>query len=112
MALTYSLLGQKRENSTNAVFVYSPAASTETIIRSVIIANTTASTVKVRMFLDDNGSTYDETTSLAWDVEIPGNSVWDREVTLCMNDATGNFAYRSSVANALTISVFGREKTT
>lgn len=111
MALLYRQFGQKRENSTNAVSVYSPAASTEAIISSIVVANTTASTVKVRMFLDINGTTYDESTAIAWDVDILGNRVWDREVTFCMNNSSGNLAYRSSVANALTITVSGLEKT-
>ncbi len=111
MPRAYSQVGQTRENSTNAVSVYSPAASTQTIIRSIVVVNTTASAVTVRIFLDDNGTTYDETTAIAWNVNIPGNSAWDREVTFCMNDSAGNLAYRSSVANALTITVSALEIT-
>ena len=107
MANSYQQLGQARENSTNAVSVYSPGASEEVIIKSVIVANTSGSAATVRIFHDDDGTTYDESTALAWDVNIPADSVWDREVTLCMNDSTGNLAYRSSVANALTITAYG-----
>ena len=110
MANTFKQLGQARENSTNAVSVYSPSTSTETIIKSILVANTSGANATVRMFLDDNGTTYDESTAIAWDVTIPANSVWDREVTLCMNVSTGNFAYRSSVANALTITLCGTEQ--
>ena len=111
MANTFKQLGQARENSTNAVSVYSPPASTETIVKSIIIANTSGADATVRMFVDDDGTTYDESTSVAWDVNIPAGSVWDREVTVTMNDSTGNFAYRSSVANALTITLNGVEQT-
>lgn len=111
MGFTYKELGQSRENSTNAVSVYSPGASTEAIIKFVNIANTSGSDATVRMFVDNNGTTYDESTAIAWDVTVPANSVWDREVTVCMNNSSGNFAYRSSVANALTISIYGTEKT-
>ena len=111
MANTFKLLGQARENSTNAVFVYSPPASTETIIKSIVVANTSGAVATVRMFIDDDGTTYDESTSIGWDVTIQAGSVWDREVTFCMNNSSGNFAYRSSVANALTITLSGTEQT-
>ena len=110
MANTFKQLGQARENSTNAVSIYSPAVNTETIIKSIIITNTSGASATVRMFIDSNGTTYDETTAIAWDVDIPIDGVWDREVTMCMNDSTGNFAYRSSVANALTITLNGVEQ--
>ncbi len=111
MPRTYKQLGQKRENSTNAVSVYSPAASTQTIIKSIIVTNTTASVAKVRVFVDSNGTTYDENTSIVWDAEVPGNKLMSMEITLCMNDSTGNLAYRSSIANALTVTVSGLEIT-
>jgi hypothetical protein len=107
MANTYQQLGQARENSTNAVSVYSPGASEEAIIKSIIVANTSGADATVRIFVDDDGTTYDESTAIAWDVTIPADSVWDFETTICMNDATGNLAYRSSVSNALTVTVNG-----
>lgn len=111
MANTYQLLGQARENSTNAVSVYSPGASEEVIIKTIIVANTSGANATVRIFHDDDGTTYDESTAIAWDVTIPANSTWDRGMTICMNNASGNLAYRSSVANALTITVYGCIKT-
>jgi acetyltransferase-like isoleucine patch superfamily enzyme len=111
MANTYQQLGQARENSTNAVSVYSPGASEEVIIKQIIVANTSGAAATVRMFHDNDGTTYDESTTVGWDVTIPANSVWDRGVTICMNNAAGNFAYRSSVANALTITIYGVVKT-
>ena len=111
MGLTYKLLGQARENSTNAVSVYSPSASTETIIKTIVVANTTSSAATFRMFVDDNGTTYDESTALAFDMDISANSVVQFDGEYIMNDSNGNFAYRSSVANALTITLFGMERT-
>lgn len=105
------LLGQARENSTNAVSVYSPPADTTAVIKTVVVSNTSGADATVRLFVDDDGTTYDESTAIAWDVNIPADSVWDREITVCMNDSSGNFAYRSSVANALTVSIFGAEIT-
>ena len=111
MAFQEKQLGQARENSTNAVSVYSPDTEVTGIIKFITIANTSGSDATVRMFVDDDGSTYDETTSIAWDIIIPADSVWDRQVFIPMDNASGNFAYRSSVANALTITLFGAEIT-
>ena len=109
MAQTFKQLGQARENSTNAVSVYSPPASTTSTIRHVVVANTTTSPAKVRMFLDDDSSTYDETTTVGWDVTVEANDILQLDVFMPMSDDSGNFAYRTSVANALTISVWGEE---
>lgn len=111
MALQEKQLGQARENSINAVSVYSPGSNTTTIIKSIMLANTSSSEVNVRVFLDDNGTTYDESTALVWDVKIYPGNIWFIDNFLAMNNSNGNLAYRSSVANAITITVFGAEIT-
>ncbi len=111
MALTEKQLGQARENSTNAVSVYSPGASTKTIIKGIFVANTSGAAATVRIFIDDNGTTYDKSTAIVYDVNIPVDSILNIDTFIAMNDSTGNLAYRSSVANALTISLFGAEIT-
>lgn len=111
MALQEKQLGQARENSTNAVSVYSPGASTTAIIKGITLANTSGADATFRLFVDDNGTTYDESTSLAWDVDILADQMITLDCFIAMNDATGNFAYRSSVANAITITLFGAEVT-
>ena len=104
-------LGQARENSTNAVSVYSPAASTTAIIKGIILCNTTTAAATYRVFLDDNGTTYDQSTALFYDAPIGPNETISIDTFLAMSDATGNLAYRSSSANAITITVFGAEIT-
>ncbi|KKN78276.1 hypothetical protein LCGC14_0351350 [marine sediment metagenome] len=111
MTITEKQLGQARENSTNAVSVYSPGASTNTIIKTIVLCNTSGASATYRLFCDDNGTTYTEVTALAWDVVLPADSVVQIDGFITMNDATGNFAYRSSVANAITITLFGAEIT-
>ncbi len=104
-------LGQARENSTNAVSVYSPAASTIGIIKTIMLANTSGADATFRLFVDDDGTTYTEVTTIAWDVDILADQVIQMDVFIPMDDASGNFAYRSSVANAITITLFGAEIT-
>jgi len=111
MAFQEKQLAQARENSTNAVSVYSPGASTTAIIKTIFLANTSGANATFRLFCDDNGTTYDQSTALAYDVELLADEFMELDVFIAMNDSTGNFAYRSSVANAITITLFGAEIT-
>ena len=112
MAINGSQLGQLRPANTTAASLYSPASG-ETQVTALHISNTSAAAATFRVFHDDDGTTYDETTALYWDVTVAaGDAVtitWDKG--LYMNDATGNLAVRTSVADALTFTLYGLEKT-
>lgn len=108
MTIIEQQLGQARENSTNAVSVFSPAAAGQTIIKAFMVANTSNQEAKVTIYLDDDGTTYDESTTVIPETVIPAKGFLQAvEVYFAMNNPNGNFAYKSSVANALTITVFG-----
>lgn len=111
MAIQEKQLGQSRENSTNAVSVYSPAASTTGIIKSIVICNQSGLSAKFRIFVDDNGTTYDESTALYYDIPIAADTTTQMDTYWPMNNSSGNIAYRTSVANAITITLFGAEIT-
>ena len=102
-------LAQARENSTNAVSVHSPPLSHRDRIETIILCNTSGSSATFRLFFDANGTTYDETTALYWDTSLAANSSLTLEYArgLYMAEDTANIAYRSSVANAITISLWG-----
>jgi len=112
MAHNMNTLGQVRPANSTAVSIYSPPASTDTSL-VIHVANTTAAVAKCRIFVDDNGTTYDETTALAWDTEIqPGETLtFPAGDKYHMNDATGNIAVRTDTANALTFTASGHEVT-
>lgn len=103
--LEYSQLAQHRENSTNAVSVYSTDAN-QTVQVFIKIANTAIVNVKCSVYHDNYGSTYDETTILVSEVVLqPGSFI---EIDhIFMSEETGNLAVKSSVANALTVTVYG-----
>ncbi len=111
MAFQEKQLGQLRENTTNAASVYSLGASTTTVIKSIVVCNQSGAAATFRIFLDDDGTTYDQSTALYYDVPIGADTVIQIDTYWPMNDANGNLAYRSSVANAITITVFGVEIT-
>ena len=111
MAFQEKQLGQRRDNDTNTHSIYSPGANTTAIIKTIVIANTTGSDADIRVFIDDNGTTYDQSTALMYDVPIDANSTTQLCGFYPMNDATGNIAYQQGTGNACTVTVFGAEIT-
>lgn len=111
MATLLKQLGQLRPGNTTAASLYSPGASTQTIIKSIIICNTSGSSVKFRIFADDNGTTYDQTTALFYDAPLPANSTLQIDANILMDDSAGNLAVRTATANALTFTCWGAEMT-
>jgi len=111
MSIQEKRFAQARENSTDAVGVYSPGSGVTAVIKSIVLCNQTANDETVRLFLDDDGTTYDQDTALFYDIPIEANTTIEIDSYWPMNDSTGNFAYRSSTANAITITVFGAEIT-
>ena len=111
MALQEKQLGQLRPANTTAASLYSPGASTTTIIKTIVVCNQTASSAKYRIFMDDNGTTYDESTALFFDIAIGANSTDQIDTFYAMNDSTGNLAVRTDTNSALTFTCFGTEIT-
>lgn len=111
MAFQEKQLGQHRINSTTATSLYSPGASTTAVIKSVVICNQTSSADTFRLFVDDDGTTYDQTTSLYYDTDIAANTTIQIDTYWPMNDANGNLATQNATANAITFTAFGVEIT-
>lgn len=105
-------LAQSRPGDTNNVSLYSPSTAVLlTEITSIWICNTTANTPRFRIFLDDNGTTYDQTTALWYDTLMTPNGVFIRDVEIYMNNSDGNLAVRTDTASEITFTVFGLEIT-
>lgn len=109
MAYQEKQLGQLRPLNTTAASLYSPGSNVTAIIKSVVVANTSGSSASGRIFLDDDGTTYDESTALYWDVGIDAGSTLQIDTFWAMNDSSGNLAVRSSAASGLTFTAFGVE---
>lgn len=101
------LLGQSRPGDTNAVSVVSPDANEILNITNIFIANTTANTPTFRLFHDEDGTTYDQTTALYYDKATSANDTFHIETNIWMRDAGGNLAVRSSAASELTFTFYG-----
>ncbi len=104
------VLAQLRPADTNAASLYSPPDNRAVELTKLVICNTTGSAATFRVFLDDNGTTYDQTTALIYDPEIGGNLTWEQDLEgWGMVDTTGNLAVRTGTADALTFTLFGKE---
>jgi hypothetical protein len=106
-------LAQSRPSSTTAASIYAPRSQFRIEIRKFVVCNTSEDAATFRIFHDDNGSTYDETTALFWDSPIDaGETVTIEEEFWMIGRSQGNVAVRTSVSNALTFTVYGaRDKT-
>jgi len=100
-------LGQLRPANTTAASLYSPGASEIAVIKTIVICNVTASPAAFRIFIDDNGTTYDQTTALFYDTQIAANTTVHVDTFYAMNDSTGNLAVRTDTADALNFTAFG-----
>lgn len=108
----FTVLSQSRPGNTTATSVYSPAASIHTEVKSVVVCNTAATSQKFRIFLDNDGTTYNETTALFWDVPVPADTTLQIEAGWWLDKTAGNLAVRSDLADAFTFTVFGAENLT
>lgn len=109
MSALPKILGQLRPADTNAASIYSPAAGTIGIISTIIVCNTTGSTAAYSIFLDDDGTTYDESTALYFGVNLAANTSDKIQTYIPMDDSSGNIAVKTGTSSALTFSVFGTE---
>ncbi len=110
MAITSKQLGQLRPANTTAASLYSPGAGVITRVMTLLICETAGAIAEFRVFVDDNGSVYDETTALFWNFVIAANgTIRLRDLDIFMNDSTGNLGVRTDTNNALTFTAFGIE---
>ncbi len=108
---TGKCLGQLRPADTNAASLYSPAAGVIAEVGTLFIANNTAGAIAARVFHDDDGTTYDQSTALYYDLSIAANDTKLVAVPIWMRKSTGNLAVRSATNDALTFTVYGIEHT-
>tara|TARA_R100001244_G_C5146944_1_gene128945 strand:+ start:120 stop:494 length:375 start_codon:yes stop_codon:yes gene_type:complete len=100
-------LGQLRPANTTAVSIFSPRAKVLVKITAIIITNLDTNPHAYRLFHDDNGTTYNETTALAWDTTIIANDTMSLVVGIWMSDLNGNLAIRTDSANNINFTVYG-----
>ena len=109
MANSYTQLAQARENSTSAVSIYQ-SGTAETVQVFCKFANVTTGAANLRIFHDQNGTTYTQDTAIVYDLKLLPGEIFELDHVF-LNNPSGNLAYRSSVANAITATVYGVVRT-
>jgi len=88
------------------------AFGVQTEITAIIVCNTTASPVTFRIFHDNDGTTYDQTTALWYDVSLAANTT-----TLISSEApnggialqqNGTIGVQIGTADAITFTFYGQ----
>lgn len=111
-------LNQVRPLDTSFVTAYT-AGTEETLITSIYVANTTNSKVDYSICLDVDGTTFNESTALFWEVEVDANNTILVEGNFPLTHINtngistptqGSLAVKSSTANALTFTINGRRR--
>ena len=101
-------LGQLRPANTTAVSIFSPRDKVLVKITSILITNLDSSAHAYRFFHDADGTTYSETTALAWDIPIIANDTVPLLLEIWMNNSSGNFAVRTDSANNINFTLYGQ----
>ena len=110
MASTNKMLGQAMA-TTSEVSIYSPAASTESVIKLITVCNVTSNIVTVSIYRDDDGTTYDITTAVNYQQDVPAKSTAYFNVYYCMNNSAGNIAIQAGASNSINVTLDGIEFT-
>lgn len=112
----YKELGQVRPANTSNTLAYSPPANARGQILLVAVCNTSGADATFRLFVDKDGTTYDETTAIIWDEKAPPGLTQFLQFVdksgMRLETSSSNLAVRSSVGNALTFTIYGREDIT
>jgi len=113
MAVAFTQLAQQRVNGTSAVSVLSPSSGQTLIIpaKGIAINNQSGAACTATLYLDHDGSTYDETTSILGPLSVAPGIPLHFDGPINMNNASGNLALKPSVSDALTVTISGAIKT-
>lgn len=103
-------LAQARPTDTNTATLYNPTILTN--INTIIVSNTTGTAATYSIFWDNDGSTYDQSTALFYQVSLDANATDIIEFyrPLTMIDPAGNIGIQSGTSSAITYSLYGETK--
>ena len=107
-------LAQLRPPNTAAMTIVSKPAKSTILIKSIFIANTTNAVSNISLFLDQNGTTYNQTTALLYNVAVSAYTTVALDyspggIPIGADLTAGSLGVQIDVANAITFSIFGQE---
>jgi hypothetical protein len=105
------VLGQLRPGDTSAASLYTAPAGKIGVVSTILVANVSGSSATFRIFVDADGTTYNQTTAILYDVAINADMTELIEVPIFISNA-GNLAVRSGTSDAITFTALGIERST
>jgi len=109
MALFPKALGQLRPTDMNAATLYTKGQSTVAYLDQLYICNTTASPTTYRVFVDADGSTYDQETALWYDFPLGANTTHTYALKSYLLAEGSTVGVRAGTGSAITFTLFGEE---
>lgn len=101
-------LGQLRPANTTAAALVTPDDSRPYSVDFINICNvSTGTTAYVYIYHDEDGTTYDETTALIWNMTVHAGETLQIEAPIAGYKVAGRLAVKTSVANAITFTAYG-----
>ena len=108
MPTAYKILGQAAPANTSNADLYTVPSSTQTVVSTIAIANTAASSALGRIFVVPSAGSASTANAIVYDYSFEGNSTVT--LTLGITLTTGDkIIVRSATANVLTFHAFGSE---
>lgn len=110
MATAYKILGQSQPTDTNNATLYTVPASTEAIVSTITVANTSATDTTFRLFAVASGDSAGTDNALFYDGDLTSNSTISFTLGLTLGAADA-IVCRTSTGTAVTFQAFGSELT-
>ncbi len=104
----YRILAQSRPSGTGTTTAYTKPTKAPVTITSIAVCNTTASAVQFSIYVSPTGTTYDQTTALAYSMTIPANDTDIIQFPFTLDTAGGTVGVQSSTGNALMFTIIGK----
>lgn len=108
MATTYKILGQAQPANTSNATLYTVPASTEAIVSTLSVTNTTGTEASFRLFVVEDGDSAGTDNALAYDATIAANSFTSFSLGLTLG-AADSIVVRAGTGTAVCFQAFGSE---
>lgn len=110
MATVRKILGQSKPGATTDATLYTVPGSTDTVISSIVMAESNGAAATFRICVDSAGGTSTAAgKAVAWNVAIPANGIVSLNLGMTLA-AAATVVVQASTAN-VTFTAFGQENT-
>lgn len=104
------MLGQSRPSGTSTETLVNTLDKSKFIVYTIYIANNTSSAADFSIYHDNDGTTYDQSTALYYEVSLAGNTTEKIEIRRGLPVVDGaTIGIKSGTGDALTFTIYGVE---